>query len=126
MQKGQTMPQSGNAISLLEAGIRAEELRQKAIASNMANIETPGYRRVDVRFEQSLANALSSSGRIDSDALEPELYQTDDTPIRANGNNVNMEAEIGDLVKNSLRYTTYVRLLRKKYSQMESAISERT
>jgi flagellar basal-body rod protein FlgB len=120
------MPQAGNAISLLEAGIRAEELRQRAIAGNIANIETPGYRRVDVRFEQSLAEALSSSGRIDRDALEPEVFQPDDTPLKANGNNVNLEAEIGDLVKNSLRYTTYVRLLRKKFSQMESAISDRT
>lgn len=119
------MPQSGNAISLLEAGIRAEELRQRAIASNMANIETPGYHRVDVRFEQSLAKALSSSGRIDSDALEPEIYQPNETSVKANGNNVNMEAEIGDLVANSLRYTTYVRLLRKKFAQMESAISDR-
>jgi len=126
MQKGQTMPQSGSAISLLEAGIRAEELRQRAIASNMANIETPGYHRVDVRFEQSLAKALSSPGEIDADALEAEIYQPDDTPLRSNGNNVNMEAEIGNLVNNSLRYTTYIRLLRKKFSQIESAISDRT
>lgn len=120
------MPQSGSAIRLLEAGIRAEELRQRAIASNIANIETPGYRRVDVRFEQSLAKALSSPGEFDADALEPEVYQPNDTPLRFNGNNVNMEAEIGNLVKNSLRYTTYIRLLRKKFSQIESAISERT
>jgi len=120
------MPQSDNAIRLLEAGIRAEELRQKTIASNVANLETAGYRRVDVKFEQSLAKALKSPGGLDCGAPEPEVFQPNDTPLKPNGNNVNMEAEIGDLVKNSLRYTTYVRLLRKKFSQIESAISERT
>jgi flagellar basal-body rod protein FlgB len=120
------MPQSGSMIDLLEAGIRAEELRQRTIAGNMANIETPGYHRVDVRFEQSLAKALNSPGQIDPKALKPEVYQPNDPPLRANGNNVNMEAEVGDLVKNSLRYTTYVRLLRKKFMQIEAAISERT
>lgn len=120
------MPQSGNMIGLLEAGIRAEELRQRAIASNMANMETPGYRRVDVRFEQSLTDALNSSGKIDPKSLEPEVYHPNDPALRADGNNVNMEAEVGDLVKNSLRYTTYVRLLRKKFTQIETAMSERT
>ena len=64
------MPESGNIMNLLEAGIRAEELRQRTIASNIANIETPGYRRLDVRFEQSLAKALNSPGGVDADALE--------------------------------------------------------
>ncbi len=120
------MPQAGNIMNLLEAGIRAEELRQRTIAGNIANIETPGYRRVDVRFEQSLAKALKSPGRLDLDSLEGQVYQPDDPPLRANGNNVSMEAEIGDLVKNSLRYSTYVRVLKKKFSQIEAAISERT
>lgn len=113
-------------MSLLEAGIRAEELRQRTIAGNMANVETPGYHRLDVRFEQSLAKALSSAGRIDPDALDAEVYQPNDPPLRANGNNVSMEAEIGDLVKNSLRYATYIKILRKKFSQIEAALSERT
>ncbi|MBN1506862.1 MAG: flagellar basal body rod protein FlgB [Sedimentisphaerales bacterium] len=113
-------------MSLLEAGIRAEELRQRAIASNMANIETSGYRRVDVRFGQNLAKALKSPGPIDLDAIEPEVYQPNDPSFRADGNNVTMEAEVGDLMKNALRHATYVRLLRKKYSQIEAAISDRT
>lgn len=119
------MSLSGNAITLLQAGLRAEELRQKAIASNIANMETPGYRRVDVRFSKSLAKALDSAGQVKEGALEPEIYQTDDPAMKANGNNVSMEAEVGDMIHNSLRYTTYVRLLRQKYAQIESAISER-
>ncbi len=120
------MSESSSTISLLEAGIRAEELRQRTIASNIANSETPGYRRVDVKFEQMLAKALARPGDLDPDALDPEIFRPDDTPLKANGNNVTMEAEVGNLVENSLRYTTYVRLLRKKFSQIDAAISERT
>ena len=110
-------------VNLLEAGIRAEELRQKAIASNIANAETPGYRRVDVRFEQNLAKALKAGGELDVDKAQPELFHPEGTFTKGNGNNVTMEAEIGDLIKNSLRYSTYVRLLRKKFAQMETAIN---
>lgn len=119
------MPQPSSIINLLEAGVRAEELRQKTIASNIANLETPGYRRLDVRFEQMLAKALDSSDGIGAGELEPELYQPKDTPVKSNGNDVNMEAEIGELVKNSLRHTAYIRLLQKKFSQIEAAISTR-
>jgi flagellar basal-body rod protein FlgB len=112
-------------VNLLEAGIRAEAQRQKTIASNIANAETPGYRRLDVRFEQNLAKALKSDGRTDLDDCEPEIFRPNDSLVKGNGNNVTMEAEIGDLVKNSLRYTTYVRLLRKKFAQIETAISDR-
>jgi flagellar basal-body rod protein FlgB len=113
-------------INLLEAGIKAEELRQRTIASNIANAETPGYRRVDVKFEQALTRALDSSGRIDLDQVEPEFYYPNDPALKADGNNVSMEAEIGDLVRTSLRYTTYVRLLHKKLAQIEAAMHERT
>jgi flagellar basal-body rod protein FlgB len=120
------MPQASSIVDLLEAGIKAEGLRQKTIASNIANLETPGYRRLDVKFEELLAKALGSPETLDPDGLEPELFQPKETPLRSNGNDVNMEAEIGELVKNSLRYTAYIRLLRKKFSQIEAAMNLRT
>lgn len=109
-------------VGLLEAGIKAEGLRQETIASNMANIETPGYRRLDVKFEELLAKAIHSSGGVDARDIEPEIYQPMDTPVRPNGNDVNLEAEIGEMLKNSLRHTAYVRLLRRKFAQMETAM----
>jgi len=114
-----------STINLLEAGIKAEELRQRAIAGNIANAETPGYRRVEVNFERMLEKTLRSAGEIDLDEFEPEIYEPDDPPLKSNGNNVNMEAEIGDLVKTSLRHTTYIRLLRKKFAQIDAAIRSR-
>lgn len=119
------MSQSVDTMSLLEAGIKAEGIRQQTIASNIANIETPGYRRLDVRFEELLDRAMRSNNRTDPRDIEPQVYQPGNTPIRSNGNDVNMEAEIGEMLKNSLRHTAYVRLLRKKLSQMEIAMGVR-
>ena len=116
------MSNSVDVIRLLEAGIKAEGLRQNTIASNIANIETPGYKRLDVKFEDLLAKAMRSPDDMDAKAIEPEIFQPQNTPLRANGNDVNLEAEIGEMLKNSLRHTAYVRLLRRKLSQMETAM----
>ena len=116
------MSHSVDIVGLLEAGIRTESLRQKTIASNLANIETPGYRRLDVRFEDLLDQVMRSSDAVDAEDIEPEVYQPENTPVRSNGNDVSLEAEIGEMLKNSLRHTAYIRLLQKKLSQMERAV----
>ena len=116
------MSKINSIVELIEAGLRAEGTRQKAIANNVANLETPGYRRLDVKFEELLSKALNSSGEIDLDDIEPLIHQPQKTPVKSNGNDVNLESEIGRLVQNSLRYKAYIRLLNKKYRQIEMAM----
>lgn len=117
------MPQRIDAIGLLEAGIRAEETRQRTIASNVANLETPGYRRLDVRFEELLAKAMKSQDAADPGVVKPEVFQPESTPVKSNGNDVSLEMEIGAMLKNSSRQTAFVRLLRKKFAQIDAALS---
>jgi flagellar basal-body rod protein FlgB len=108
---------------LLEAGITAEGARQKAISNNIANMNSPDYRRMDIRFEDILNKMLSSSdGDIKSSELEPEYYQPKMTQVKSNGNDVTLDVEVGEMVKNSLRHRTYMSLLKKKYQQMSLAI----
>jgi len=112
-------------VELIEAGLRAEGLRQRAIANNVANLQTPGYRRLDIKFEQLLAKAIESGGEFDLEELEPEVYQPKTTAIKPNGNDVNLEAEVGDMVKNNLRQKALIRVLNKKYSQIDQAVNNR-
>ncbi len=119
------MSDTAGIVELLEAGLRAENLRQRAIASNIANLQTPGYRRVDVRFREMLAKAIESNGTVDLRKIKMETYEPRTTTVKANGNDVTLENEIGEMVKNTLRHKTYIRLLNKKYTQMERAISTR-
>ena len=117
------MSKTENIVDLIDAGVKAETLRQKAIANNIANLETPGYRRIDVKFEELLAKCLRSSGEFDLSEVEAQIYRPKQTPVKSNGNDVNLEAEIGQMIKNTLRHKAYIRLLSKKYSQIELAMS---
>jgi flagellar basal-body rod protein FlgB len=112
-------------IDLLESGMRAETLKQQAISNNVANLQTPGYRRLGVKFEQLLAKAIESgdAGKVDLDAIKAELYQPKNTAVSSNGNDVNLEVEVGDMVKNSIRYRAFIKLLSKKYAQIDDAIN---
>jgi flagellar basal-body rod protein FlgB len=120
------MPETSSIVDLLEAGIRAESLRQKTIGSNVANLETPGYRRVDVKFEELLDKALNSAGTVDLSEIEPQIHQPKQTPVKSNGNDVNLETEVGEMVKNTLRHKAYIRVLNKKYRQIELALNTKT
>ena len=117
------MSKTSNIVDILEAGIRAESLRQKAIANNIANLQTQGYRRIDVRFEQLLAKALDSRGYVKLSEIEAQIYQPKQTQVKSNGNDVNLEIEVGEMVKNTLRHKAYIRLLNKRYSQIELAMN---
>jgi len=119
------MSKINNIIDIIEAGIKAESLRQKAIANNVANLQTPEYRRVDVKFKELLAKALDSSGAVDLNEIEAQIYQPKQTAVKSNGNDVSLEVEVGEMVKNTLRHKAYIRLLQKKYQQIEAAIAVR-
>ena len=120
---GVRMSKTNNIMDFLNAAIRAESLRQQAIANNTANMKTPGYRRFDVKFDQLLAKELSSGDEVDLGKIEASLYQPKQTAVNSNGNDVNLETEIGEMIKNTLRHKTYIRLLNKKYQQLERAIN---
>ena len=119
------MSRTNTIVDLINAGIKAENLRQRAIASNFANFETPGYRRVDVKFEELLAACSGSSDPANLSRAEPEIYEPRRTPVKPDGNDASIEVEVGQMIKNSLRHKAYVRLLNKKYSQIELAIGAR-
>ena len=116
------MSRAFNIIDLIEAGIRAESLRQKAISNNMANLETPGYRRIDVKFEELLAKCLDSPDTANPGRIKPQIYRPEQTTVKPNGNDVDYENEVGHMIKNSLRHKAFIRLLDKKYKQIALAV----
>ncbi|NLH15502.1 MAG: flagellar basal body rod protein FlgB [Phycisphaerae bacterium] len=109
-------------LDLLESGVKAEGVRQKAIANNIANLNTPGYRRYDIKFQDILAKMVEADGPIDSSKLEPEFFQPRTTRVDTTGNDVDLDTEVGEMVKNSSLHTAYTLLIKKKYEQMKAAI----
>lgn len=116
------MIQDSTVINLLEAGMRAEGLRQQTIARNIANMNTEGYRRSDINFEETLQKALGENGDLNTEKLEVETFEPLSTSINEHGSDVNLDTEVGEMVKNSLRHRTYMLVLKKKYTQMDEAM----
>ena len=116
------MIKDSTIFDLLESGMRAEGLRQQTIANNIANMNTDGYRRTDINFEEILNKALEKQEPIEVKSLNAEVIQPQTTPLNEFGNDVSLDNEVGEMVKNTIRHRTYMLLLKKKYQQMESAI----
>jgi len=113
-------------FDLLSKLLDASELRHRVISQNVANVNTPGYHRLAVSFEEELAQRLRSSGGDAAiDGLTPEIYEELGLPVRADGNNVDIDKEMGQLNKNALLYQTYAQVLASRLSMMRSAITGR-
>lgn len=112
----------------LVKSLDAAGARQRVIANNIANAETPGFTRSEVEFESRLKDALESTERdeiknkISEIQLEPELDV--ETPAGANGNNVIIDKEMAEMSKNALKYEAYVQLLNMKGRMLREAIKE--
>lgn len=121
------MADGAGITDYLEAGLRAAGLRGRVIAHNVANLETPGFRRAEVRFEEMLARAMKQGGdeRIDLAEVVAQVIRPRSTPLDARGNDVNLDLEVGEMIKNGARYKTYVRILNRLYDQMEAAMRDR-
>jgi flagellar basal-body rod protein FlgB len=104
----------------------AAALRQEAIASNVANAETPGYHRLDVAptFAQQLRSQMASGTLGSSEAITPTLME-DPTArtTRPDGNNVEIESELLAMNKNSVEYDYLTQVVSGNLKQLKMAIS---
>ena len=109
-------------LQLLHRLMDASEIRHRVLSQNVANVNTPGYHRLDVEFEELLAQELQGSGSSTAGGTVPQVVETTGLPQRADGNNVDIDQEIGQLNKNSLLYQTYAQLLASNLGMMRRAI----
>ena len=113
------------SATLLEKMLDVSSVKHKVIANNIANVNTPGYKKMEVSFANQLEKALNESSMNKFDTLQPKIViSKEDTSetVRNDGNNVDMDKEVSSLVKNTLTYSIYTQLLAKKYEGIKSAI----
>lgn len=107
---------SSSSLRVAVAGLAA---RQNAIANNISNIETPGYRARKVEFEEALRGAVAKG--LSPLGVAPTV-STSLEPTRLNGNNVNLDQETLSHIDTTMRYQLTLRAMDTKYTMLRDAI----
>ncbi len=120
-------------IATLEAALSYSALKQKVIAQNIANADTPNYKAKDVRFQtafQNSVNTIIEAKRTDYRHLPfsnrppaPGIVTTKrHLSYHHNGNSVDVDKEMADLATNQIYYYSVADLLGGKFQSLHSAI----
>lgn len=116
---------------VLERIMQAANIRQRVIASNIANSDTPGYKAKDVKFGDLLGKEIRlmtsdpKHFRNSGDNDVAGNMTIEQTPSWGDGNNVELNVEVAKMTENSLMHNAAVRILNAKIKLFRSAISTR-
>lgn len=119
-------------INVLDKAADASWLRNNAISNNIANADTPGYKRQDVTFENHLRQALgyhryesmdSKVYSLNVNDIVPEVY-TDarDWSYRLDGNNVDIDTENVYLAENQIKYNALLDSIKHEFDTLKSVM----
>lgn len=118
-------------INILDKAIDASWVRNEVLSNNLSNATTPGFKRMDVRFESSLETELKKLGSVDKRVANVNLsnlaYQTytdmSNYSYRLDGNNVDEAVEQAELASNQIKYQALVRAINSEFSRLRSAMT---
>lgn len=114
---------------LIKRALDVSDLRGKAIANNIANINTKGYKRINVTFEETLSNVTEDFKTKGNTKLSKNeigsvsLKRDNSTSMRADGNNVDLELEKTNQAANTLMYNALISKANGKLSMKKYIIS---
>jgi len=104
-------------LPLLERALNLSSLRQQILANNVANVDTPDYKRFDV----SLTEALQAKVKDDPGDY---VYRQQNTSLRVDGNNVDIDQEMAQVAKNNLYFDSVATSIGKQLSLLRYLINE--
>jgi flagellar basal-body rod protein FlgB len=90
--------------------------RQKLVASNIANADTPGYKTQDIDFQFEFTSLVKGQ--------QPQTLQPEGLEEKPDGNNVSMDRESRMLAENAMRFNVASTLVRSQFKQIRDAIEE--
>ncbi|ACB84971.1 flagellar basal body rod protein FlgB [Natranaerobius thermophilus] len=124
-------------IGLLGNSLNGTTKRHEVISNNIANVNTPGFKRGRVDFEEQLKEAMKADskdiegkitrekhipiGKVDS-TIEPQVRRESDSSMRNDDNNVDVDTEMSRLTQNSLHHQALTRQLSSEFNKLRSAI----
>lgn len=129
---------NNQTVTLLEHALGGSALRQRVIANNVANFNTPAFKKSQVNFESKLREALKAQEGLalvrthaqhlmkgkNLLAVKPEVVRDELTTMRKDGNNVDLEKEMVNLITNDLYFNANIQFLNHQFTQLRTVISE--
>jgi flagellar basal-body rod protein FlgB len=131
-------------MDLVQRSLDASALSHKVLANNIANVDTPGFKRSDVVFSEKLKRALEArqnagqslalartdgrhmdlSAGEDLASIEPQTVTDVTSSLRNDRNNVDIDHEVALLSQNTVWYQTLAQITQKQFSELMSAVHE--
>lgn len=121
-----------NYVNVLQKAADASWYRNDVLANNLANVDTPNYKRKDVQFETYLITSLTGGDSLDSniaaadlDELQPMTYvDQSNLSYRLDGNNVDINTESAELAKNQLKFYTLLDSMTQEFNRLKSVMTK--
>ncbi len=122
-------------VQLLHQALSGLARRQELIANNVSNVDTPGYRSMDIRFEQVLDRQLRREGDLPlvrtatthmsgPSIVEQAMSSQDNLVFRTDGNGVDVDAEMSRLAETGIGYNVVTQLLNARLGLMRLAVKD--
>ncbi len=115
----------GKKVEVLYKLVDLTAQKSKIHVNNIANVNTPGYKKLEVKFDDELRKALKSKDVEKIKSVTAKIALSDNETIRANGNNVDIDKELVEFYQNADRHNLYLELLSKKFKGTIAAIHGR-
>ena len=122
-----------NYINVLDKAADAANSRNEILSNNIANVDTPNYKRKDVAFENYLEQALIGPESLDERIANVNTHLSDfggmtytdhsTLSYRLDGNNVDMDTESAYLAENQIRYNALVEQIGQEFSRYKTVLS---
>ncbi len=119
------MSLTDNNVELLSKLLDLTTAKNKVIANNIANVNTPGFKKFEVAFQKELRKAVESKDIDKVKNIQESVTLSKDKSTRKDGNNVDLDKELVAFYQMADRHNIYLEILSKKFKGMIAAIQGR-
>jgi flagellar basal-body rod protein FlgB len=125
-------------MNVLEKGLDASSQRQRVLSNNVANVDTPNFKRSDVDFQKVLGQALGEGGgglplkvtsplhvQKSGDPNQSGVITDQNSNVRTDGNNVDIDREMTNVAENGLYYNSVTRVISSQLEHLRMVIQQR-
>lgn len=125
-------------LNLFHKGLNVASKRHAVISNNIANVNTPGFKRQFVTFEEEMARAFDASSDLkglrhdcrhfpindySGMDIQPTVVKDQTHIMRNDKNNIDIDMEMGDLAKNTINYQIFTNRINFMFTQLNDVIS---